>query len=508
MHRRHLAAIRPDVAGNGDVDEHDALLASLQSFGRDDGLLACRGREDDIAPGDDVHHLAQWHHLGVLAAPAPDHVLLQHQLSLFDGAVDDGDIGVRVLAKEGQQQQPRHLAGAQDADVHIAGVLLEIGQSLRQHQLDGGTRHGHAALADLGLRPGHFAHADGGIQHLGDDLAARAGRSLRLGGSRLNFLDGMLVAGFYLRQDLSLAKHEGVQAGADLEKVVDGFLTCVREEVRLELVSREAGLLPQEGMHALDGGEALELGGCEVELESVACREHSDLRNHIAVLSPGELDKLLCIAVPVSLLHRKFLPDVHRCLVVAQADDMDLHHGVEALLARGPVAGEGLHSILLHFANPGLGIAVHLMENLPQLALADVLRRVPETVDGVHQGAEELIHLGENPSQFGFPQLLHRAQHVLQLTAPQQFGLVLQRRNFGHDVGNGLFDIVEPASRRELIGSRREGIAAGSVEGGDPEACATLHSPPRAPSPHSSSAGNEAAEESGDGGLPAAIGRR
>mmetsp|Transcript_20527 Transcript_20527/g.52348 ORF Transcript_20527/g.52348 Transcript_20527/m.52348 type:complete len:290 (+) Transcript_20527:1536-2405(+) len=187
---------------------------------------------------------------------------------------------------------------------------------------------------------------------------------------------------------------------------------------------------------------------------------------------------------------------------------MDLHHGVEALLARGPVAGEGLHSILLHFANPSLGIAVHLMEDLPQLALADVLRRVPETVDGVHQGAEELVHLGENPSQFGFPQLLHCAQHVLQLTAPQQFGLVLQRRNFGHDVGNGLLDIVEPASRRELIGSRREGIAAGSVEGGDPEASATLHSPPCAPSPHSNSAGNEAAEESGDGGLPAAIGSR
>ena len=90
------------------------------------------------------------------------------------------DVDVRVLAEEGQHQQPRntmilcycnsnsngnshsnnnintskhrqpaHLAGADDGDLELGGVLLQVPQAPLDHELHGRAGDGDRALADL-----------------------------------------------------------------------------------------------------------------------------------------------------------------------------------------------------------------------------------------------------------------------------------------------------------------------------------------------------------------------
>mmetsp|Transcript_82940 Transcript_82940/g.268335 ORF Transcript_82940/g.268335 Transcript_82940/m.268335 type:complete len:257 (-) Transcript_82940:394-1164(-) len=248
----------------------------------------------------------------------------------------------------------------------------------------------------------------------------------------------MFVAGFDLRQNLRLAKHQGVQAGAHLEEVLRGRLAGVREEVRLQLVSSEPGLLPQEGVHTFYARVLLQLRRGEVEFKTVAGREHGYLGYHVAVRGPGKLHEFLRVAVPIRLRHRQLLPNLNGSFVVAKADDMHLHHGLDLVRGLGVVCIDGLRGNRLDL------VAGHLqrLEVLAQLTGADLQGRLAEAVDGVDEGAQQLIHLAEDAAELRLPELLHRLDDVPELPTAQQLCLVLQSGDLRHKLGNGALDTV------------------------------------------------------------------
>mmetsp|Transcript_76468 Transcript_76468/g.199348 ORF Transcript_76468/g.199348 Transcript_76468/m.199348 type:complete len:274 (-) Transcript_76468:3-824(-) len=128
---------------------------------------------------------------------------------------------------------------------------------------------------------------------------------------------------------------------------------------------------------------------------------------------------------------------------------MHLHHRLHRLA--GLVARERLHGLALALAHPGLRVAVHLLESLPQLALADRLRRCTQAVDGIHQRDEQLVDLAEHAAELGLPERLHGVDDLLELGAAQQLGLVLQRRDLRHEVRHGALDVVERQRRRGRV---------------------------------------------------------
>mmetsp|Transcript_872 Transcript_872/g.2762 ORF Transcript_872/g.2762 Transcript_872/m.2762 type:complete len:210 (+) Transcript_872:1188-1817(+) len=209
----------------------------------------------------------------------------------------------------------------------------------------------------------------------------------------------MLVAVLDLRQDLPLPENQRVQPGAHLEDMVNRVLAGVREQVLVQLLPRQAGFAHEEGLHALQCGMAVELLGCEVQLEAVAGRQDRHLGDQGAAGArrPGELDKLLGVAIPIRLLHSELLPNFDRSLVMAQADDMHLHHGLRRSWRnhsrrrlRGslvdPVADEFLAAIFALDAS-------NILEVCPQLGAPDAHGGVAEIVDLGVQLLEDGVEL-------------------------------------------------------------------------------------------------------------------
>mmetsp|Transcript_119083 Transcript_119083/g.282543 ORF Transcript_119083/g.282543 Transcript_119083/m.282543 type:complete len:223 (+) Transcript_119083:1084-1752(+) len=221
----------------------------------------------------------------------------------------------------------------------------------------------------------------------------------------------MLVTGLHLRQDLGLPQHQGVQPTAHLEEVQASRLPVVAEEVRLQLLARQARLVAEESFHRLQGGELLQLRGGEVELEAVARGQNCHFWHQVTVLRPGEVHQFLSIGIPLCLGHRELLAHLHWGTVMAEPNHVHLHHRVHSVA----VAGEALNSILLNLANPVLGLPINLVDLPTQLTLADALCALPQAIDGRDQGAQELVHLPEDAPQLRLPQLLHGHQHVPQL---------------------------------------------------------------------------------------------
>mmetsp|Transcript_39174 Transcript_39174/g.108953 ORF Transcript_39174/g.108953 Transcript_39174/m.108953 type:complete len:356 (+) Transcript_39174:90-1157(+) len=266
-HALDLHTVCRDVPRDGDVHEHEFPLQVGQVGSGDDGLLARCGGKDHVTLTHDLHHAAQGRHLGV--GPPAGSDLIQQRLRLVCGPVHQSQLHVGVLAEKSDEQKPGHLACADDADLHRACVLAQVRQGSRHHQLHGRAGDRDGTLADLCARACQLAHADARLQHLGDDLASRAGHvALHL--SVLLF-DAVLVASLDLRQDLGLTQDQRVKARANLEEMLRRGLPRVAEQVWVQLLAGEPRLLPQVRVHALHGSVPVDLRRSKVQLEAITC---------------------------------------------------------------------------------------------------------------------------------------------------------------------------------------------------------------------------------------------
>mmetsp|Transcript_5012 Transcript_5012/g.15763 ORF Transcript_5012/g.15763 Transcript_5012/m.15763 type:complete len:337 (+) Transcript_5012:887-1897(+) len=247
-------------------------------------------------------------------------------------------------------------------------------------------------------------------------------------------------------------------------------------------------------MDALNGRVLLELRRSKIELEAIAGGEHCDLGHNVAAGRPAKLDKIMRVAVPILLRDCELLPHLDRCLVVAEAHDVDLHHGVDLVLRIVAEPRESLHGVLLHLPHPILSVAVHPLELLPKLALADGEGRLPKTIDGVNQRGQQLIDLAEDAAQLCLTHGLHGGDDIRQLPATQHLCLVLQSRDLRHEVCNRLLHVIEtPPCPRQLrwLGHRRHHVHGALI--GGPQLLA--HAPPPA-----SEARNRQADNADAGG--------
>mmetsp|Transcript_36511 Transcript_36511/g.85524 ORF Transcript_36511/g.85524 Transcript_36511/m.85524 type:complete len:343 (+) Transcript_36511:786-1814(+) len=336
-----------------------------------------------------------------------------------------------MLAEERKKAKPGHLPCPDDADMHLPSRLSQVLHGPRHHQLHSRTGDRHRALSNLGSCPHELADPNSGIQHLRDDLSARARHRLLV--SLLALGDAVGMARLHLRQDLSLAEHQRVQTGTDLEEVIDGIVAGEGKQVWIQLLSREPRLLPQECVDALNGRVLLQLRRGEVKLEAVAGGEHGRLRHNIAVGGSGELDQVLRVLVPLRFSHCQLLADLYRRAVVAQPDDVHLHHGLDTLRALLTRLGIDL----------ALNLAVCSIEVLPELRLSNGKSRISKTFDGIHQRSQQGINLAENSAKFGLSERPHCFDHLSQLPAPEQLRLVLESANLWHKLLHADLGIVE-----------------------------------------------------------------
>mmetsp|Transcript_112978 Transcript_112978/g.269296 ORF Transcript_112978/g.269296 Transcript_112978/m.269296 type:complete len:233 (+) Transcript_112978:955-1653(+) len=232
--------------------------------------------------------------------------------------------------------------------MQLARGLPQVLHRPGHHEFHRCTRHGHRAFADLRSGAHHLAHSDRCIEHPRDDLSAAPSHRVLFG-----LLDGMLVASLDLREDLGFSEDEGVQTRADLKQVLRRGLAAVAEKIRLQLLAGNSRLLAQESPDGLNGCELLDLRGGEVELEAVACGKDGQFRHQVAVCGLAILHQLLRIGVPIGLGYGQLFPHLHRCAVMAEPNDVDLHHCVDTII--GTESGQRFHRILLHFADPVLG---------------------------------------------------------------------------------------------------------------------------------------------------------
>mmetsp|Transcript_55196 Transcript_55196/g.142160 ORF Transcript_55196/g.142160 Transcript_55196/m.142160 type:complete len:282 (-) Transcript_55196:197-1042(-) len=219
-----------------------------------------------------------------------------------------------------------------------------------------------------------------------------------------------------------------------------GALTGVGEEVRIQLLAREAGPLAQECVHGLDCRELLQLRGRKVHLEAVARGEHCNLGHHVARGGLRELHNLLRHLVPIGLRDSQLLAHVNRGLVVAKAHNMDLDHGLHILRVE---LRERPHSVLLYVRDPLLRVTVKLLHGLPKLTLADGERRLAKAMDGVDERSQKLVNLAEDAPQLTLPERLHGVDDLCQLPTTQQLRLALQGRDLGHECGDGILHIIK-----------------------------------------------------------------
>mmetsp|Transcript_55092 Transcript_55092/g.171126 ORF Transcript_55092/g.171126 Transcript_55092/m.171126 type:complete len:206 (+) Transcript_55092:1199-1816(+) len=196
-------------------------------------------------------------------------------------------------------------------------------------------------------------------------------------------------------------------------------------------------------MDALDARVLVDLCRGKVELKAVTSRQHRNLLHDMTLLCAPKVDELAGVAIPVLLLHGELLAHLHGRIVMAEAHDVHLHHGVDLILRFVTETRELLHGILLHLAHPLLGVAVHLLELLPQLALADGQRGLPEAVDRADERSEQLVHLTEDTSELRLPEALHGLDNVAKLAAAEKFCLPLQRRDLRHEVCHCALDIIK-----------------------------------------------------------------
>mmetsp|Transcript_43989 Transcript_43989/g.127007 ORF Transcript_43989/g.127007 Transcript_43989/m.127007 type:complete len:396 (+) Transcript_43989:154-1341(+) len=243
----HLGALARDVARNGDVDEHHTPLPASHVRGEHDRHLAVRGGEDHVALVDDLLQTVHRSDLCVRATPALYALVLEQGRGLLLGPVDDRHLHIGELAEQREQQQPRHIPRAQNADPRVPPELPEVLHGLRRHQLHSGAGYGDRALSDVGLRPHELAGADARLRQPRDELPTGAGHRTR----RLGLVYAVLVALLDLGQDLGLADDEGVQPGTHLEQVPHAVRPGVREQVPVELLAGQARLLAEEGAHRL-----------------------------------------------------------------------------------------------------------------------------------------------------------------------------------------------------------------------------------------------------------------
>mmetsp|Transcript_35165 Transcript_35165/g.100171 ORF Transcript_35165/g.100171 Transcript_35165/m.100171 type:complete len:315 (+) Transcript_35165:286-1230(+) len=209
-----ITTTRRDVERHRDVDEHEAPGAAAHVLGTDDGLLGPRRRKDDIRVADDTPQVLHRRRGGVGAPAARDDLVVEQRARSVDGPVDHGDADVWELAEEGDDEEPRHLPGAEDSDAEIGRRLSQVGHGLHRHELDRRARGGDGAFADAGLRPDVLPHPDRRLQHPRDELSSEAGRPLRpdvVEALSRGLPDGVLVASLHLCQNLGLAEHQGVQ---------------------------------------------------------------------------------------------------------------------------------------------------------------------------------------------------------------------------------------------------------------------------------------------------------
>mmetsp|Transcript_61880 Transcript_61880/g.144962 ORF Transcript_61880/g.144962 Transcript_61880/m.144962 type:complete len:233 (+) Transcript_61880:953-1651(+) len=232
--------------------------------------------------------------------------------------------------------------------MQLARGLPQVLHCPGHHEFHRCTRHGHRAFADLRSGAYHLAHSDRRIEHPRNDLSSAPSHRVLL-----SLLDGMLVASLDLREDLRFTEDEGIKTGAHLEQVLCRGLAAVAEEIRLQLLAGNSRLLAQESADGLNGCELLDLRGGEVELEAVARGKDGQFRHQVAVCCLAILHQLLRIGVPIGLGHGQLFSNLHRCTVMAEPNDVDLHHCVNAIICTEP--GQRFHRILLHLADPVLG---------------------------------------------------------------------------------------------------------------------------------------------------------
>mmetsp|Transcript_82636 Transcript_82636/g.145789 ORF Transcript_82636/g.145789 Transcript_82636/m.145789 type:complete len:216 (-) Transcript_82636:358-1005(-) len=201
------------------------------------------------------------------------------------------------------------------------------------------------------------------------------------------------------------------------------FLSSVCEKVRFKLLPAKPRLLPEKGVNAFNCRILLHLRRSKVEFKAVASGDHGCLRHHVAVTCPRKLHQLLRILVPLSFSHSKLLPDLYWCTVMAETNHMNLHHGLNTI-----VTCTFERFKLLNGMSPDACLAreVELLEVLPEFALANSERRIPQSVNGINQRSQKCVHLAENTAELCLAQGPHRVNDLTELPTPQELCLILQ----------------------------------------------------------------------------------
>eukprot|EP00964_Phaeocystis_antarctica_P068174 scaffold41306_cov56-Phaeocystis_antarctica.AAC.3 len=232
----HVVALALDVTRHRDVDEHERLRVLPRRVGLAPYPLGQQRLRDDAARGGGrgEGHVALLHRLPQLIhEPHADvhvGVLGRHLVGARARAVEQRELGDAVRGQV-RDEQPRHLAGADDGDARLGEWPVEVGERLEHGELDGGGGDGDGALRDARLRAHELARHDRRVEQPAEHLLGRAGdlvaALLALPAGR----DGVRVAGLDLREDLPLADDQRVEPRRHVQQVPHRVAAEKHEEV-------------------------------------------------------------------------------------------------------------------------------------------------------------------------------------------------------------------------------------------------------------------------------------
>ena len=240
-----LADLRLDIARHGDVDHEDRLVLALfqRTLHRalaEDGQLAGRGTDDDVAVRQFVGNVREQHGVGA--------ELLGQLAGTFQGAVGDDDTLDALIV-----QVARHQAdGLASADQQRLAAV-QVGEDLLG-QAHRGKRHGYRVLADGGVGTHGLGGAEGGLEQTPEQRADGAGLA-RYGVGRLE-----------LAENLRFAEHHRVQPAGHAHHVPDRVVIAVHIGAGAQFVDAQTVIIGQPLQHFV----AAELVLLQVQLAAVA----------------------------------------------------------------------------------------------------------------------------------------------------------------------------------------------------------------------------------------------
>ncbi len=242
-----------DVAGQGEVDEEERAGGTLvhRGFGRfggDDGAGRGGGADDDVEFAEARFALFERHGAGAERSGE------FHRA--FEAAARDGE-AAGVAAAEGFGGFLADVAGAEEEDAG-RGEFAEDG--LRE--IDGDVGDADVAFGDGGIGADVFCGLERFLKNSVED------------GSGVAAGLGARVSVFDLTEDFGFADHLGVDAGRDLEEVVERGGAAEMEADAFELGGVDVLLRAEGGLDMRDGGG---IAGDAVEFDAIAGVEQREL---------------------------------------------------------------------------------------------------------------------------------------------------------------------------------------------------------------------------------------